>query len=97
MSKRSLLLIAALALPGLSGAVLAASRTVTLSVPGMNCPVCPFTVKKALQRVEGVERVAVAYEPKEAVVTFDDTRTNVEELREATEEVGYPSLLKAGQ
>jgi mercuric ion binding protein len=80
-----------------SNAALADTKTVTLSVPGMTCAACPITVKKALQRVEGVEKVAVAYEPKEAVVTFDDAKTSVDRLREATANAGYPSSLKQGR
>ena len=78
----------------LSAPAFAASRTVTLSVPGMNCPVCPITVKKALQRVAGVEKVTVTLEPKEVVVTFDDTKTTVEALRAATANAGYPSTAR---
>ena len=32
----------------------AAPRTVKLAVPGMTCATCPITVKKALQKVDGV-------------------------------------------
>lgn len=78
----------------LSGAALSNPRTVTLAVPGMNCSACPITVKKALQKVEGVEKVAVTFEPKEAVITFDDTKTTVGKLTEATTKAGYPSTLK---
>ncbi|MBS0325259.1 MAG: mercury resistance system periplasmic binding protein MerP [Proteobacteria bacterium] len=86
-----------LGLTALSGAASAAPRTVTLSVPSMTCSACPITVKTALQRVDGVQTVAVTYEPKEAVVTFDDARTTVAKLREATANAGFPSLLKAGK
>ena len=85
-----------LSMLGLSGVVLADPKTVTLSVPGMTCSACPITVKKALQNVAGTEKVAVTYEPKEAVVTFDDSKTTVEKLREATTKAGYPSVLKEG-
>ncbi|MBI5937917.1 MAG: mercury resistance system periplasmic binding protein MerP [Betaproteobacteria bacterium] len=83
-------LIAALLL-GLSTSALAATKTVTLSVPGMYCAVCPVTVKKALSRVKGVSRVAVDYDKKEAIVVFDDAKAKVEDLTWATEEAGYPS------
>ena len=33
----------------LTGPAFAADQTVLLAVPGMNCAVCPITVKKALQ------------------------------------------------
>jgi mercuric ion binding protein len=72
----------------------AATRTVTLSVPGMTCAACPITVKKALSKVQGVEKVEVSFEKKEAVVTYDDVKTNVEALTKATGDAGYPSTAK---
>lgn len=72
----------------------AATRTVTLSVPDMSCPACPITVKKALSRVKGVSRIEVSLAKHEAVVAFDDAKTNIQKLTEATEFAGYPSALK---
>ena len=72
----------------------AAPKTVTLDVPGMTCPLCPITVKKALQKVEGVSKVDVNFEKKEAVVTFDDAKTKVDALTKATADAGYPSNAK---
>ena len=88
------LMLGALAL---SGVATAAPKTVKLSVTGMTCSACPITVKKALQNVVGVEKVAVTYEPKEAVVTFDDSKTTVDKLRQATTKAGYPSSPKEGK
>ena len=48
----------------------------------------------AISRIEGVDKVDVTFEPREAVVTFDDTKTSVHELIKATTDVGYPSELK---
>ena len=72
----------------------AASKTVTLSVPGMFCATCPITVKKALTTVAGVTQVTVNLEKKQAVVTFDDAKTNAVELTKATTNAGYPSSVK---
>jgi mercuric ion binding protein len=72
----------------------AATQTVTLSVPGMTCAACPITIKKALSRVEGVEKVSVNFEKKEAVVTYDDAKTNIAALTKATEDAGYRSAAK---
>lgn len=77
-----------------SAPVLAGTQTVTLSVPGMTCATCPITVKKALTQVDGVIETKVTYEPKEAVVTFDDAKTSVDALTEATKNAGYPSSVK---
>lgn len=71
----------------------AATQTVRLSVPGMTCPACPITVKKALYRVGGVENVAVAFAQRQAVVTFDDTRTSLQQLTTATANAGYPATV----
>lgn len=72
----------------------AATQTVTLAVPGMNCATCPITIKKALSKVEGVSKTEVDFATKLAVVTFDDQKTNVQALSKATTDVGYPSELK---
>lgn len=85
---------AALALVVVTAPVWAAMQTVTLSVPGMTCATCPITVKKALRKVEGVSKIDVNLENLEAVVTFDDAKTNVQTLTKATENAGYPSALR---
>lgn len=72
----------------------AATQTVTLSVPDMNCPACPITVKKALSRVEGVGTINVSLEKREAVIVFDDKKTGISKLTEATGMAGYPSSVK---
>ncbi len=71
----------------------ASNQTVTLSVPGMDCPVCPITVKKALTKVGGVAKVDVNFDKRQAVVTYDDARTNTGALTQATKDAGYPSTV----
>ncbi|WP_312247059.1 mercury resistance system periplasmic binding protein MerP [Stutzerimonas nitrititolerans] len=87
-------LFASLALVALITPVWAATQTVKLSVPGMTCAACPITVKKALSKVEGVSKADVDFDKREAVVTFDDTKTGVQKLTKATEDAGYPSSVK---
>lgn len=78
----------------ISGVLSAAEQSVILFVPGMNCPVCPITVKKSLQKVDGVKSVNVNYESKTAEISFDDKVTDIKSLMKATENVGYPSQVK---
>jgi mercuric ion binding protein len=87
-------LLATVALAAVVAPVWAATQTVTLSVPGMTCAACPITVKKALSKVEGVSKTDVTFEKREAVVTFDDSKTNIQKLTKATEDAGYPSSVK---
>jgi len=89
--KTSLALVAAVA--AFAGTAGAAPRTVTLSVPTMDCPVCPITVKKALTKVPGVVQTDVNFDKREATVTFDDARTTPEALTRATKDAGYPSTV----
>ena len=87
-------LFAALALIAVVSPVWAAIQTVTLDVQNMTCGLCPITVKKALTQVEGLTKTEVSFEKREAIVTFDDAKTNSEALTKATEDAGYPSTIK---
>ena len=82
---------------GLSTLAMAAVQTVTLDVPGMTCSSCPITVKKALTKVNGVQQVKASFKKREAVVTFDDSKTSVAKLSMATADAGYPTTLKAAK
>ncbi len=88
------LLAAAVALLLLASPASAATKTVTLAVPGMFCATCPITVKKALTKVTGVAKVDVDLDKRQAVVTFDDAKTTVAALTKATTNAGYPSTVK---
>ncbi|ODU95877.1 MAG: mercuric transport protein periplasmic component [Rubrivivax sp. SCN 70-15] len=86
------MLVALLAAPAV-----AATGTVTLSVPGMDCSVCPITVEKALLRVDGVAGAEVNFAKRLATVSFDDAKVKVEQLEQATRDAGYPSSVVAGK
>jgi len=93
---RKLLASVALAVSVLgSSATFAAEKTITLAVKNMYCAECPFIVRKSLEAVPGVAKAVVSYKDKTAVVTYDDTRTDVTALTRATTEAGYPSTPKS--
>ena len=50
------------------GATAADIRTITLDVTNMDCAACPITVRKALEKVPGVDSVKVNFKTKRAVV-----------------------------
>ena len=85
--------VALVALATLTSPLWAATQTVTLSVPDMNCAACPITVKKALIKVSGVNKTDVNLDRREAKVTFDDAKTSVEALRRATKDAGCSATL----
>ena len=69
----------------------AAEQTVTMDIDKMTCALCPLTVRKAMELVDGVQDVDVDYDSKTAVVTFDDEKTSAEIVAQASTDVGYPA------
>jgi mercuric ion binding protein len=74
-----------------SSAATAEERTITLAIDRMTCALCPITVEKAIERVEGVEQVSIDYGTKRATVRYDDAVTSVENVAEASTNAGYPA------
>ena len=95
---RSLFLTCVVALSAIATNVLASElQTATFQVGNMTCSMCPYTVKKALKQVDGVEQVEAKYEGRGeswAKVTFDPDKTDVDTLISATTNAGYPAHLK---
>ena len=51
-------------------------------------------MKRSLTKINGVTQANVSLDKAEAVVSFDDAKTNIEALLKATKGAGYPSTLK---
>lgn len=63
--------------------------TITLQVQGMTCGHCKAAVTNALKELDGVKRVEVHLQEGTVDVDYDETKVNVEKLKEAIEEQGY--------
>lgn len=72
----------------------AAEKTATLTVEKMSCAACPIIVKRSLRAVPGVVDVVVSYSEKTAIVTYDDTKTDLRSLAAASTNAGYPATPK---
>lgn len=70
---------------------LAGEQSVTLAMENMTCVLCPITVTRAIERVDGVLRVSVNYEARRATVRYDDARTTWQRIAEAATNAGYPA------
>lgn len=68
-------------------------QTVTLNIENMTCAMCTVTIKKALQKVDGVKQVTVDYDSKTVLVTFDSIKADSAALIKATTNAGYPGTL----
>jgi len=96
MNTRHLLFTAIFAVSGLSiTPAFAAQKTVTLDIPGMDCEICPITVRVALKKLPGVISATATPETREEVVVYEDTKTNLKQIMNATRQAGYPSTVKS--
>lgn len=66
-------------------------QSVVLDVPGMNCALCPVSVKKALERVPGVLEANADLATKSAKVKYDPDKVSPEALAKALANAGYPA------
>jgi Cu+-exporting ATPase len=65
------------------------SQEVDLPIGGMTCAACARTVEKQLGSSAGVETASVNFATRIASVRFDTSKTRVENLIAAVEDVGY--------
>ena len=68
-------------------------KTVSIPVEGMSCVSCAARVKRTLKGIEGVQRVEVSLEHREATVRFTPDKVTPERFEAAINQLGY----KAGK
>ncbi|OFZ95288.1 MAG: mercuric transport protein periplasmic component [Betaproteobacteria bacterium RIFCSPLOWO2_02_67_12] len=78
-----------------ASALAAEPARVVLDVPSMNCPLCPVSVKKALERVPGVLEAKADLATKSAEAKYDPDKVSPETLAKAVTNAGYPASLKS--
>ena len=60
-----------------------------IKVEGMTCGGCVASVKRALQRIDGVSNVEVSLDQAQASVDYDPVLVNESQLRTAIEDAGF--------
>lgn len=71
------------------------TSAITLGIEGMSCEGCAGHVRSALLKVPGVLDVAVLYDEKQALVTWDESASPTDEpLIAAVEALGYTAAVK---
>ncbi len=64
--------------------------TVVLSVPDISCEHCERSIRDALNRVQGVQRLVVDIPEKQVRVTYDEALVGLDRMKEILREEGYP-------
>jgi P-type Cu+ transporter len=70
------------------------SQTV-LALEGMTCASCAMRIEKGLKKVPGVLEASVNLATERASVTYDPTRTGLEQMVRSVEAVGYKATPRA--
>ncbi|MCJ8312600.1 MAG: cation transporter [Saccharospirillaceae bacterium] len=69
----------------------------TLSIPSMFCATCPITVRKALEKVDGISNIEIKLEARTAQIFYAEHIESKTELIKqaisATTNAGYPAFI----
>src|SRR6185312_7948790 len=65
------------------------AEEVELPIGGMTCAAWALAVEGQLSSSDGVDRASVNFAPRTARVLFDPSRTRIENLLAAVDEIGY--------
>lgn len=69
--------------------VAADAEMTTFAIENMTCALCPLTVRKAIEGVEGVQSVTVDFDAKTATVVFDPAVTTLDVIAASSTDAGY--------
>src|SRR6266571_3444049 len=69
-----------------------AESHVTLDLEGMTCASCAMRIEKGLKKVLGVKDASVNLATEQATVTYDPTQTNLEQMIQKVDAVGYKAI-----
>ncbi len=67
----------------------------TFDLEGMTCASCAMRIEKGLKKVPGVLEASVNLASEQASVTYDPTRTAIEQMVRSVEAVGYKAIPQA--
>jgi len=94
-------LIAVLSLVALTGTQLLAGDepdgnvdTVTFNVDGMTCGGCEAAVRRAVNKLDGIETVEASHKEGTAIVTYHPEEVTPEQIVEAIKTLGYEAELQ---
>lgn len=64
-------------------------QTAEFKISGMTCSGCEEHVNHEVNKLTGIIKSTVSYENGNAIIEFDQTKTNMEELEKAIAQTGY--------
>lgn len=71
----------------------AAEKTLNLFIPEMTCASCPYIVKSAISKLDGVRTVEASLKTRTATVVYDDAKTSTKAVLKTTAALGYSATV----
>ncbi|XP_059739505.1 copper-transporting ATPase 1 isoform X4 [Bos taurus] len=68
-------------------------NSVTISVEGMTCSSCVWTIEQQIGKLNGVHHIKVSLEEKNATVIYDPKLQTPKTLQEAIDDMGFDAIL----
>ncbi|OKZ65771.1 MAG: hypothetical protein BHW02_03625 [Clostridium sp. 28_12] len=64
-------------------------KEIKLKIEGMHCTGCSSRLEKVLNNTDGVESATVSFEEKQAIITYNESQTDIEQIKQAIQDAGF--------
>ena len=64
-------------------------KEIKLKIEGMHCTGCSSRLEKVLNNTDGVESATVSFEDKQAIITYNESQTDIEQIKQAIQDAGF--------
>ena len=64
-------------------------KEIKLKIEGMHCTGCSSRLEKVLNNTDGVESATVSFEKKQAIITYNDSQTDIEQIKQIIQDTGF--------
>ncbi|GGD40387.1 hypothetical protein GCM10012288_13090 [Malaciobacter pacificus] len=76
----------------LLSSILFAEKISIFKVEGMHCPLCTTAVKKAVRKLDGVQKASARLNNKEVKVIYDETKVSINDILKAIKTTSYEGI-----
>ena len=64
-------------------------KEIKLKIEGMHCTGCSSRLEKVLNNIDGVESATVSFEKKQAIITYNESQTDIEKIKQIIQDAGF--------
>ena len=64
-------------------------KEIKLNIEGMHCTGCSSRLEKVLNNTDGVESATVSFEKKQAIITYNESQTDIEQIKQVIIDAGF--------